>query len=85
VAERIYLTIVDHVFPGDAFFPALAPGDWLSDQRGFAEHPADEKNPYIDIGREEAIMVLAATAGLFSAIGRRWAGVTGLPVPGCRP
>lgn len=28
IADRIYLTEIDHDFPGDTFFPALGAADW---------------------------------------------------------
>lgn len=43
-AEFIYLTIIDHYFHGDAFFPELDPREWfvVSEQSG----TADQDNPY---------------------------------------
>lgn len=43
-ADRMYLTMVDAVCDGDAWFPAFDEAEWeiISD----APHPADEKNNY---------------------------------------
>jgi dihydrofolate reductase len=43
-ADRVYLTRVGETFPGDAFFPPLAPAQWQLSSR--EERPPDEKNPY---------------------------------------
>lgn len=42
--EQIYMTIVHHDFPGDAFFPELDKQAWREVSR--EDHPADEKNAY---------------------------------------
>ena len=44
VARRIYLTRVQADVPGDTFFPAFDPAQWV-DVRCDA-HPADERNTY---------------------------------------
>lgn len=44
VIQRIYLTIVHHVFAGDAFFPEFNKAEWHETQREC--YPADEKNLY---------------------------------------
>lgn len=41
---RIYLTRIDAAFEGDAWFPALADGEWRELER--SDHAADERNPY---------------------------------------
>ena len=43
-ADRLYLTLVDHDFPGDAFFPAYDLNQWqvIEEQR----FPADAGNPF---------------------------------------
>jgi len=44
LADRLYLTIIDAEFAGDAYFPALDESDWqlLSEER----HDPSEANPY---------------------------------------
>lgn len=42
--ERIYLTVVQHEFEGDAYFPELDQKEWKEIER--EEHGADEKNEY---------------------------------------
>ncbi len=43
-ADKIYLTIVDGEFTGDAWFPAIPDSQWQ--QLDVVERPADEKNKY---------------------------------------
>jgi dihydrofolate reductase len=43
LANKIYLTIIDHEFSGDAFFPQL-PNEWQEIAR--EHHAPDEKNQY---------------------------------------
>lgn len=43
-AQRMYLTLIDAEFPGDAFFPHYNPRDWHETAR--EEHAPDENNPY---------------------------------------
>jgi dihydrofolate reductase len=42
--ERIYLTIVHHVFDGDAYFPELDSSRWNEISR--SSHESDNENPY---------------------------------------
>jgi len=42
-ADRIELTLIDHVFEGDTWFPELGP-EWREVAR--EEHAADERNPW---------------------------------------
>jgi dihydrofolate reductase len=42
--ERIYLTIIHHLFDGDVFFPELDTREWHEAAR--ETHRADEKNKY---------------------------------------
>ncbi|MDN5287033.1 MAG: dihydrofolate reductase [Mucilaginibacter sp.] len=44
LTDRIYLTIIDHEFDGDTFFPELNPADWKEKERENFE--PDEKNKY---------------------------------------
>jgi len=44
IADRLYLTLIDHDFEGDAFFPAIDPAVWIERER--KTFPADERNPY---------------------------------------
>lgn len=44
LAHRLYLTEVHATVPGDAFFPAFSPKEWLEIRR--EEVPADEKNQF---------------------------------------
>lgn len=45
MADRLYLTMVDHVFPeADTFFPAWNHSEWEEVHR--EHHPADEKHLY---------------------------------------
>src|SRR5690625_1736438 len=43
-ADRLYITLIDEEFNGDAFFPSIAPQDWklISKVKGDKDH----KNPY---------------------------------------
>lgn len=43
-AQRIYLTVVHHVFDGDAWFPKFDWSDWEQTTR--IDCPADAKNPF---------------------------------------
>lgn len=43
-ATTIYLTIIDHHFAADVFFPILDEKEWQREPIGFHHH--DEKNPY---------------------------------------
>jgi dihydrofolate reductase len=43
-ADRIYLTLVDHAFAGDTWFPELDERDWKECCRH--DHDRDQKNPY---------------------------------------
>jgi dihydrofolate reductase len=45
-ADRLYLTLVDGVFEGNAWFPSelMHPDDWSVVQR--EAHPADDRNPH---------------------------------------
>ena len=43
-AQRMYLTLIDAEFAGDAFFPAYDPRDWRETAR--EEHAPDEINPH---------------------------------------
>ena len=53
-ADRLYLTLIHHVFEGDTWFPELEPGRWR--EEGRRNFDADEDNPYayslIDLVRE---------------------------------
>lgn len=42
--QRIYLTLVHHLFTGDAFFPELEMDEWKETER--IDHNADENNAY---------------------------------------
>lgn len=44
IADRLYLTIIDHEFEGDTYFPSFNESDWevFSKEKG----PKDEKNRY---------------------------------------
>ncbi|CCQ92343.1 Dihydrofolate reductase [[Clostridium] ultunense Esp] len=44
LADRLYLTHIDHPFSGDRFFPELTEGDWrlISREKGIK----NERNPY---------------------------------------
>lgn len=43
-ANRIYLTLVDHHFDGDTYFPKLPKAEWQEISR--ESHGPDERNPY---------------------------------------
>ena len=43
-AQRLYLTLVDDEFEGDAWFPAIVPTQWREVER--SRHGADERNPH---------------------------------------
>jgi dihydrofolate reductase len=43
-AHRLYLTLVHHDFPGDAFFPEFDKNDWALVSR--EDHSPDADNPY---------------------------------------
>ena len=43
-ADRMYLTLIDGEFEGDAFFPKFNPGEWMEIQS--ERHAADKDNPY---------------------------------------
>jgi dihydrofolate reductase len=42
--DRLYITMIEHEFEGDTFFPEFKESDWklVSQEKG----PKDEKNPY---------------------------------------
>lgn len=42
--QRLYLTVIHHVFNGDTFFPELNMLEWQQKER--VDHPANEKNVY---------------------------------------
>ena len=44
LAERLYLTFIDHDFEGDIFFPEFNMEDWREVSR--EDHEPDEKNKY---------------------------------------
>ncbi|MGD8566779.1 MAG: type 3 dihydrofolate reductase [Gammaproteobacteria bacterium] len=44
MADRLYMTIVDADFDGDAWFPVIDPQRWIETERH--RHDADDKNPY---------------------------------------
>ncbi|MDO8530517.1 MAG: dihydrofolate reductase [bacterium] len=44
LAERLYLTFIDHDFEGDIFFPEFNKGEWREVSR--EDHEPDEKNAY---------------------------------------
>ncbi|MDN3549030.1 dihydrofolate reductase [Mucilaginibacter aquaedulcis] len=44
LTDRIYLTIIDHDFDGDTFFPELNDQDWKETER--EDFEPDEKNKY---------------------------------------
>lgn len=44
LAHRLYLTLIDADFPGDAHFPAYDPAAWRTSHH--ETHPADSANPY---------------------------------------
>jgi dihydrofolate reductase len=44
IAHRMYLTLIQHQFEGDAFFPAWDTQEWQEVSR--EDHAPDEQNPY---------------------------------------
>lgn len=44
LADRIYLTLIDHIFTGDIYFPQLDLKDWVELER--ERHSPDEKHAY---------------------------------------
>jgi dihydrofolate reductase len=44
MADRLYLTLIDAEFEGDAYFPGLDPAQWREIYR--QEHPADDRHDY---------------------------------------
>lgn len=42
--QRVYLTLIDHEFPGDTYFPELAESEWETVDS--ETHQPDEKNNY---------------------------------------
>jgi dihydrofolate reductase len=44
LADKLYLTYIDHDFDGDIFFPEFAMSDWKETSR--EDHQPDEKNAY---------------------------------------
>lgn len=44
LAERLYVTLIDHEFDGDTFFPPIDETKWLVTSRH--DHEPDEKNRY---------------------------------------
>jgi dihydrofolate reductase len=44
VADRMYITIVDHDFDGDTFFPEYPAGEWHITTQSM--HEADDRNKY---------------------------------------
>ncbi|TAK77054.1 MAG: dihydrofolate reductase [Gammaproteobacteria bacterium] len=44
LVQRLYLTVVHHVFEGDAYFPALNMAEWREAAR--EKHEADEENAW---------------------------------------
>jgi dihydrofolate reductase len=43
-ADRLYLTLIDAEFEGDAYFPEIDPAQWHETYR--QEHPADDRHEY---------------------------------------
>jgi dihydrofolate reductase len=43
-ADRMYLTLIDHVFEGDAWFPLYDRAGWVEKAR--EDHEPDARNPY---------------------------------------
>lgn len=44
MAQKLYVTEVDHVFSADVYFPEINPDEWKVVSRD--SHKADEKNPH---------------------------------------
>jgi dihydrofolate reductase len=44
LADRLYITIIDHDFEGDTFFPEFSGKKWKISQEIY--HPADDRNKY---------------------------------------
>ena len=44
LVHRLYLTYIDAVVPGDAYFPTIAPAQWREVER--EDHPADTTHQY---------------------------------------
>lgn len=44
LTDKIYLTVVQHSFDGDAFFPEIEPGEWK--ETASESHSPDEKHQY---------------------------------------
>ena len=44
LADRMYITIIDHDFEGDTFFPEFSVKKWKISQEIY--HPADDRNKY---------------------------------------
>lgn len=44
VCDRMYITIIEHEFDGDTFFPEFDQGEWVIEEE--RRHEADEKNRY---------------------------------------
>lgn len=44
LAQRLYLTVVEHEFEGDTWFPMFDTGEWKETWR--EHHEADERNPW---------------------------------------
>lgn len=43
-ADRMYLTVIHHVFEGDTYFPAFDPSPWVI--TSIDDHSPDDENPY---------------------------------------
>ena len=44
LAQKLYITHIDHTFNADTFFPAIEPDTWEEISR--IEHPSDARHPY---------------------------------------
>lgn len=44
--QRFYLTVIHHVFEGDAFLPELNPAEWVESERVAHQPDAENKYPY---------------------------------------
>ena len=53
MADRVYLTELQADYPGDAFFPALAPGEWQASAR--EHHMAEGDQPAWDFAVYERL------------------------------